>query len=194
MALIALAILVLILILNIFFLYLNSKEEELTKNKLYGEILIDNLYNLISSHANNYNDFMLKKINEEIKDKEFQKFLYSNLNAFFYGLMLFIFNCFASLEFYISYKLIKDNKLSVTDFVNFFKSVINNLSNIIRTFKFFKNITTIKDLLIKLSYLNNIKSEIEYKDCNVESIIEIILKEKLVLKMYYSHIQKISIK
>lgn len=115
---------------------------------------------------------MLKKFNEDIKNKEFKTFLYSNLNAFFYGLMLFIFNCFASLEFYISFKLIKDKKLSVTDFVNSFKLVVNNVSNIIRTFKFFKNITTIKDSLIKLSYLNNIKSEIEYKDCNDESIME----------------------
>ena len=67
MVLIALAILALILILNIFFLYLNSKEEELTKDKLYGEILTDNLNNLISLHANSYDDFMLKKINDEIK-------------------------------------------------------------------------------------------------------------------------------
>ena len=172
MVLIALAILALILILNIFFLYLNSKEEELTKDKLYGEILTDNLNNLISLHANSYDDFMLKKINEEIKNKEFKKFLYSNLNAFFYGLMLFIFNCFASLEFYISYKLIIDNKLSVNNFVNSFKSVINNVSNIIRTFKFFKNITTIKESLKKLSYLNNIKSEIDYKECTNESMVE----------------------
>ena len=172
MVLIALAILVLILILNIFFLYLSSKEEELTKDELYGEILTDNLNNLTSLHANSYDGFMLKKINEEIKNKEFKKFLYSNLNAFFYGFMLFIFNCFASLEFYISYELIKDNKLSVNDFVNSFKAVINNVSNIIRTFKFFKNITTIKESLIKLSYLNNIKSEIDFKECNNKSIKE----------------------
>ena len=102
-------------------------------------MLTDNLNNLISLHANSYDYFILNKINKEIKDKEFKKFLYSNLNAFFYGLMLFIFNCFASLEFYVSYKLIIKDKLLVTDFVNSFKLAINNVSNIIRTFKFFKN-------------------------------------------------------
>jgi ATP-binding cassette subfamily B (MDR/TAP) protein 1 len=86
--------------------------------------------------------------------------------------MLFIFNCFAAIEFYISYKLIINNKISVNDFINSFKLVTNNISNIIRTFKFFKNITTIKDSLIRLSYLKNIKSEIEYKECNNESIVE----------------------
>ena len=171
-ALISLVVFVLIIILNIIFLYLNSKEEELTKDSLYGELLNDNLNNLISLHANNYDDFILSQIDKEIKEKELKKFIYSNLSAFFYGLMLFIFNCFAAIEFYISYKLIINNKISVNDFINSFKLVTNNISNIIRTFKFFKNITTIKDSLIRLSYLKNIKSEIEYKECSNESIVE----------------------
>ena len=171
-ALIAFAIFILILILNLIFLYLSSKEEELTKDSLYGEVLTDNLNNLTSLHANNYDNFMLNQVNKEIKEKETKKFIYSNLSSFFYGLMLFIFNCFASLEFYISYKLIIIDKLSVNDFINSFKLATNNLSNIIRTFKFFKNITTIKDSLSKLSYLKNVKSEIQYKECNDESIVE----------------------
>ena len=152
--------------------------------------MTDNLNNLISLHANNYDDFMLNEVHKEIKEKECKKFVYSSLSSFFYSFMLFIFNCFASLEFYISYKLIINNQLSVNDFINSFKLATNNLSNIIRTFKFFKNITTIKDSLIKLSYLKNVKSEIEYKECKDESIMEykIILKEKLILKMLFFHI------
>ena len=171
-ALVALAVFILIVILNTIYIYLNSKEEELTKDSLYGELLNDNLNNLISLHANNYDDFILSKVNKEIKEKELKKYIYSNLNSFFYGLIIFLFNCFAAVEFYISYKLIVNNKLSINDFINSFKLATNTISNLIRTFKFFKNITTIKDSLIRLSYLKNIKSEIEIKECNNESIIK----------------------
>ena len=59
--LIAFTILVLIIILYLIFLYSSSKEEELSKDSLYGEILTDNLNNLISLHANNYDDFIKRK-------------------------------------------------------------------------------------------------------------------------------------
>ena len=52
--------------------------------------------------------------------------MYSSLSSFFYGMMMFIFNCFASLEFYISYELIINNQLSVNDFINSFKLATNN--------------------------------------------------------------------
>ena len=74
----------------------------------------------------------------------------------------------------------------MNDFINSFKSATNNLSNIIRTFKFFKNITTIKDSLIRLSYLKNLKSEIEYKECNDESLIE--YKNKIKGKINFDNV------
>ena len=75
-ALISLVVFFFFIILNIIFLYLNSKEEELTKDSLYGELLNDNLNNLISLHANNYDDFILSQIDKEIKEKELKKFIY----------------------------------------------------------------------------------------------------------------------
>ena len=153
--------LIIILLLDIGFFIFSKKKEIILKMSIYGEILSDNLNNMIPMYAYNAKDFWIKQFLEENYYIRKKIVLYDFLISLFYSLSIFTLYIFDGLFCYVTTKLYVNGTLSLNSVMGrmgTLEAVVQMLSYSIKNIRLMSNMS---ESIADLDKLEKLKTEID---------------------------------
>lgn len=178
--------LIIILSLDVGFFIFSRKKEIILKKSIYGEILSDNLNNMIPIYAYNAKDFWIKQFLEENYSIRKKIVLYDFLISLFYSLSIFTLYIFDGIFCYVTTKLYVNGTLSLNSVMGrmgTLEAVVQMLSYSIKNIRLMSNMS---ESIADLDKLEKLKTEIDPE--NDPGIIEESFYSNLTGKIEFNNV------